>query len=295
MNVQIFFDLLRRQWITLIIIVLATTFAASTLFYFQPTQEKITLLFSVGVDETSVSEKSFDATKLSDDFAKTISGWMRSPTMAERVSGISGVPVGLSASGQAKQNFLVEVSYAEGNSDTITAATKQVITDEIQKYNAKSKFKFFTTTHGESLGTSGGDYKKTIVAAGAGGLLLAILWITLSAYLGGRVISTYEAERLLKTKATIVFRGVKKGELAFLKKITKKANNAVLIGTDTNVEKLREKLGINIKTAELPRDAGKISKNETKIVVVKIGTSKANTLRMLRAVFEDKIKLIVWS
>jgi hypothetical protein len=295
MDFQAFLGLLRRQWITLAVIVFATTFAASAIFFLQPPEEKLTLLFSVGVTEGSASEKGFDATKAADDFAKTVAGWLRSPTLAGRVSGISGTPVRLAALPQAKQNFLVEASFGEGSSDTISVATKKVLGEEIDKYNTNSKFKFFTTTHGESTSNSRGHLPKTLAAAAVGGALLAIAWIVLVSSFSGRVSSIREVEKILKVKAAVVFQNPKKHETAFLKKLAKKTNHAVLIGADISVAKLREKLQLNMKTAELPNDADKLGKNESKIVVVKLDTTKANTLRMLRAVFEEKIKLVIWS
>lgn len=294
MDFQSFLNLVRRQWLTVFLIAAVATLAATVMYFLQPPEEKLTLLFAVGVDEESVSEKSFDATKLADDFAKTVAGWLRSPTLAEKVSGISGTPVRLSASPQAKQNFLVEAIFLERNRDLISAAAKQVLSDEIEKYNARSKFKFFTTLHGESS-SSRENLAEALAAAAASGILLAIGWIVLSSYFGERVNSVREAEKILKTRAVVIFRNPKKEEVNFLKKLVKKSKHAVLAGADVDVAKLREKLNLEIKVVELPRDAEKIGKNETKIVVVKLDKTRANTLRMLRAIFEEKIKLVVWS
>ncbi len=296
MDFKAFLSLLVRQWLVVLAVVVATVSAAVAMYFLQPPEQKITFLYSTGVAEDSVSEKGFDATKLADDFSKTIAGWLRSPTLAEKVSGISGTPVNLSASPQAKQNFLVEATYGEkSGKNLVSAATKQVLSEEIDKYNANSKFKFFTTIHGESNSDSRGDLPKTLVAAIAGGALIAIGWIVLSSYFGGRVNSVREAERLLKTKSAVIFQNPAKMEVNFLKKLAKRESHAVLLGADISVEKLREKLNLGIHAAELPRDAEKIGKNETKIVVVKLDKTRANTLRMLRAIFDDKIKLVIWS
>ena len=138
-----FLSLVRRQWITVMVVLISAILASTTLFFLQPPGKKLTLLFSVGVSEKSVSEKSFDATKLSDDFAKTMAGWIRGTTLSERVSGISGVNTTLSATPQAKQNFLVEANFGEGSENNISQATKQVLNEELEKYNLNSKFKRF--------------------------------------------------------------------------------------------------------------------------------------------------------
>ncbi|MBU1090031.1 hypothetical protein KKF38_04560 [Patescibacteria group bacterium] len=295
MDFQAFLGLIRRQWLTVFLIAAATTLAATAMYFLQPPEEKLTLLFSVGVSEESVSEKSFDATKLADDFAKTVAGWLRSPTLAEKVSGISGTPVLLSASPQAKLNFLIEAKYGESSErDLVSAATKQVLIDEIEKYNARSKFKFFTTLHGESSATSRENLVEALAAAATSGILLAIGWIVLSSYFGGKVNSVQEAEKILRTRAAVIFRNPKKEEVNFLKKLVKKSKHAVLAGADVSVAKLREKLNLGIKAVELPRDAEKIGKDEIKIVVVKLDKTRVNTLRMLRAISEEKIKLVIW-
>ena len=157
------------------------------------------------------------------------------------------------------------------------------------------KFKFFTTVHGETISSTNNNLPKTLSAAGFGGILLGIAWLILLAYFGGRVNSIREAERVLKTKAAVIFRNLEKAEINFLKKLAKNSNQVVLVGADVSVAKLREKLNLNTKTVELPRDAEKIGRNETKIVVVKLDQTRVNTLRMLRAVFEEKIKLVVWN
>ncbi len=296
MDFQSFLSLIGRQWLTIFLIVVVTTLAATAVYFLQPPEEKLTLLFSAGVSEESMSERSFDTTKLADDFAKTVAGWLRSPTLAEKVSGISGTLVTLSASPQAKQNFLLEAKYSENSKrDIVSAATKQVLSDEIEKYNLRSKFKFFTTLHGESSSISRGNSAETLIAAATGGILLAIGWIILSSYFGGKVNSVRETEKILKTKTVVIFRNSKKDEINFLKKLVKKTKHAVLAGADVDVTKLRKELNLGIKAVELPQDAEKIGDNETKIVVVKLDKTRANTLRMLRAIYDEKIKLVIWS
>lgn len=286
-----FANFLRRQWLVIFVITLATTIAAGTVYYLQPQREKLTLLFSVGVTTDETSERNFDATKLADDFADTVTGWLLSPTFAERVSGIAGTPVALSGATQATQNFLIEASFLANSGDLVSAATKQVLADELVKYNADSKFKFFTTLHGESLTSANQGLLKTLVTAAVGGILLAIAWLILAANFGGRVNSVREAERILKTRAAVIFCSPKKDEINFLKKLAKKVNGAVLVGADFDAKKL----GLDFKTFELPSDAEKLGKNETKIVVVRLDTTRVNTLRMIRALADEKIALAIWA
>lgn len=286
-----FANFLRRQWLVIFAITLTTTLAATTFYFLQPPSEKLTLLFSVGVKTESEVEKSFDFTKAADDFADTITGWLRSPTLAERVSGIAGTPVGLTGEAQAKQNFLVEASFLANASELVAAATKQILAEEVAKYNAESKFKFFTTLHGESQNDARSGLVKSLAAAVFGGILLAITWLILSANFGGRVNSTREAERILRTRAAVIFHNPKKDEASFLKKLAKKSNNSVIIGADFDAKKLK----LDLKTFELPRDAEKLTKNETKIVVVKLDETRVNTLRMIRALSEEKIALAIWA
>jgi hypothetical protein len=295
MDLQAFASLLRRQYMTVVIVTLATILATTTIFFLQPPVKKLTLLFSVGVAAETDGERNFDATKISDDFAKTVAGWMRSPTLAERVSGIAGGIVALSAAPQAKQNFLVEARFGEDGARDITQSIKQVLNDEIEKYNLNSKFKFLTTIHGESLGDSRESLPKALAAAATGGILLAMLGIVLNSYFAGKVNSVREAEKLLKVKAAVIFRNPKKDEVNFLKKLVKKSHQAVLIGADLDVEKLRAKLNLGVKVLEIPKDVEKIGKSETKIVVVKLDKSRSNTLRMLKSVCGENLELVIWA
>lgn len=286
-----FANFLRRKWLVIFIITLAATLATTTIYFLQPPREKLTLLFSVGVKTESEVEKSFDFTKAADDFADTIVGWTRSPTLAERVSGIAGTPTALTGATQATQNFLVEATFLTNEGEFVAAATKQILTEEVAKYDAESKFKFFMTLHGESTNNARGNFAKTIAAAIFGGIVLAIAWLVLAANFGGRVNSTREAERLLRTRASVIFRNPKKVEANFLKKLAKKSNNSILIGANFDAKKL----GLELKTLELPRDAEKIGKNDIKIVVVRLDETHINTLRMIRALGGEKIELAVWA
>ncbi|MCF7846095.1 MAG: hypothetical protein K9L85_02555 [Candidatus Peribacteraceae bacterium] len=286
-----FANFLRRRWLIVSAITLATVLAAVTVYFLQAPTEKLTLLFSVGVNSESEVEKGFDFTKAADDFADTISGWFRSPTLAERVSGVSGTPVSLAGSAQTTQNFLVEATFLADAGELVPAAIKQVLGEELAKYNLESKFKFFTTLHGESTSDARGSLPKIIAAAAFGGIVLAIAWLVLAANFGGRVNSVREAERILRTRASVIFYNPKKADANFLKKLAKKSGNSVLIGADFDTKKL----GLELKNCQLPRDAEKLSKNDAKIVVVRLDESRVNTLRMIRALADEKIALAVWA
>jgi len=297
MDFRAFLDLIRRQRITMIIIVVATVLASSTIYFLQPSEKKLTLLFSTGISKESSSEKSLEAIGSADDFAKTIAGWMRAPTLAELVSEDAGTLVSLSATPQAKQNFLVEVRFDEDNdADNISQTTEQILNTEIEKYNASSKLKFFITLHGKSVANSRENPVKIITVALASGIFLAMMWIILGSCLGRSVSSIAEAEEILKTKAIVVFRNPKNEELNFLKKLVKSVQLPILLGVNVKAEKLRDKLNLGIKILEIPKDVEKINESEMKIIIVKLGKSKSNTLRMLKDVCEDKnVKLIVWN
>ncbi|MFA6458581.1 MAG: hypothetical protein WCV72_04330 [Patescibacteria group bacterium] len=286
-----FANFLRRQWLIVLAITLATTLAAATVYFLQQPTQKLTLLFSVGVQAESELEKSFDATKLADDFSDTITGWLRSPTFAERVSGIAGTPVAISGAAQATQNFLIEASFPANGGELVSAATKQVLAEELAKYDAASKFKFFTTLHGETLNVQSINLPKTLASAAFGGILLAVVWLVLAANFGGRVNSVREAERILRERAAVIFHNPKKDEINFLRKLAKKSANAVLVGADFDAQKL----GLELKTFELPHDAEKLSKSELKIIVVRLDQTRVNTLRMIRALSDEKIALAIWA
>ena len=292
-----FLNFARRQFALVATIVLATVIAASAIYFLQKPVEKTTLLFSVGVDESSVSEKSFDATKLADDFADTIAGWLRSPTFGERVSGVAGESVAAGGAAQSTQNFLVELSFADASKkDVVVAATRQILDSELEKYDAKSKYKFFTTLHGESSASSLRSPGKIFAAAIFAAFVLAAILLVFSAYFGGRIHSVREAERIAKMRAAVIFSSPKKDDANFLRLLAKKSGNSVLVGLDFDPKKLATKLNLNLKSVEIPRALDKLSKNETKIVVARLDISRANSLRMLRSLAGDeKIQLVIWA
>lgn len=297
MDLPAFVSLLRRNWITIGIIMLATLLASGIIGVLQPPAEKTTLLYSTGIATDSSLERGTETTKLADDFARTVTGWTRSPTFSEKVSGISGTVVDVSGVPQTKQNFLVTLTYASPeNADRITAAAKQVFDDELTKYNESSKLKFFITLHGESRSDDRASLVMTSLAALISGALLAIAWIILHAYFGERVSSISEAECILRQSASVTFRNLESLDLKFLGALLKKTGGqTILVGADLNLKILTEKLGGGIHTARVPKEANKLAKNDAKaIVVVRLDHTRASTLRQLQAIMDKEIKLAVW-
>ncbi|MFH1375362.1 MAG: hypothetical protein ABIH35_01690 [Patescibacteria group bacterium] len=297
MDLPAFLSLLRRNWITICIVMLATLLASSVIYILQPPAEKTTLLYSAGIAADSSLERGTETTKLADDFARTITGWTRSSTFSEKVSGISGTVVNVSGVPQAKQNFLITLAYASPeNADRITAAAKQVFADELAKYNENSKLKFFITLHGESRAPDRASLGVTSLAALVGGALLAIAWIILHAYFGERVNSISEAEKILRQSTSVTFRNLESPDLKFLGALLKKTGgNAILVGADVNLKILVEKLGGGIHTARVPKEANALTKNDAKpIIVVRLDHTRASTLRQLQALMDKEIKLAVW-
>jgi len=297
MDLLDFLNLIRRKWASVFIIVSAVILATGAIYFVQLPHAQTILLYSVGVSDKTDSEKSFDATKLADDFAHTIAGWMRSPTFSEKISDIAKIPTDVVGTSQAKQNFLVELFYDNPESaDRITAATRQVITEEIKKYNSNSKFKFFTTLHGESHILKFPNLKFATAVALIGGLLLAAMWIALQSYFSGRVNSIGEAEKLLGTPAIATFRRPSKKEIQFLKALLKKlGNHTHIAGADINIKKLATKLEATHKIISLPKESLTLVKNEGRfILIVRLDYTRTSTLRQIRALIDNKIPFAVW-
>jgi capsular polysaccharide biosynthesis protein len=290
--------LFRRQKLTIIVITLATIVAATVTYFVQPVTQIGTLLFSVGVAESSQIEQGIDATKLADDFAHTVSGWTRSPTFSEKVGALAESQVTVTSEVQAKQNLLVFLHYKESKTaDRAVVAVKQVFEEEMSKYNTRSKFKFFLSSHGESQTDTKVSLGSAIAVALALGIFLSLLWITIQAHLGGKISSQEEAEKILGVAATAFLHKPEKDEFKFLDVILKKIGSQVLlVGIDANLEKIEHKLRAGTKTFTLPKDAEILGKSHpTVVAVVKLDTSRATTLQELRSAVDGEIKLIVWS
>lgn len=296
MDLFAFLKLLHRQWTTIVLITLATLIAAFFVNSLQPPKFKSTLLYSAGISHETNSEKSFDVTKVADDFAQTVTGWMRSPTFSERVSSLSETSVSASATTQAKQNFLIELFYQdEEGKDKIIAATKQTLEEELKKYNQESKFKFFLTLHGNSSSVTKKSLFFVMSAAALGGLLLSLAWIILSSYLKGSVTSIEEAEKILGTKAAIILNGPSKNKLEPLKILLKRlGHQTLLIVADTKGKQLKKELS-DFKTIYLPEDIAKLMKNDNKaIVLVRLDETLTSTLRQTASLSGKELKLAIY-
>ncbi len=297
MDLRDLLALLYRQWLTLTAITLAVVIATVTITLQQPEQQQITLLYSVGISETDSANNSFDLTKIGDDFAKTVAGWWRSPALSDRISSLSSEVVVASATPQAKQNFLLELNFTDStNAEKIQTAAIKVLNEELARYNTQSKYSFFVTLHGATTISKDTTIVTLILAALLGGLLLAVGWILLYAYFGGRISSAYEAEQILDTTAALTFHKVNDPALAFLDVLLMKiGRHAVLAGADVSVKKIEAKLGTRTTTAEIPREAAVFSREHLAlIVVVRLDTTRLATLRQIRAATDGKIQLIIW-
>lgn len=292
-----FLRLVLRQKLTLGVIALAAMIASATVAFLQPPSYQTTLLYSIGIgSETQITE-GFDATKLADDFANTVSGWLRSPDFTQRLSELANTTVGISGETQAKQNFLVNLSYGDKEATSrISELATRMLKEEITKYNADSKFKFLATLHGETSATNQPNPIISIAAAGFGGLLLGIGWILLANLLGGRVASIEEAEKLLGVTAAVSFTSSRSNEINFLEALLKKlGGSAYLMGADVKIEKITKQLKGNYKAAKLPEEANLLVKSEAKpIIVVKLDVSKIATLRQIQALAEKELHLVIW-
>jgi capsular polysaccharide biosynthesis protein len=297
MDLREFCALLRRQWLTLFVIIFVTM-AATTVIYLQlPANQKTTLLYSVGLSATDAAKNDFDLTRTGDDFARTISGWFRSPNLSTKIGALVESEVAASSNPQAKQNFLVELSFTDAAlTDRVSAAAKQVLSEEIARYNAASKYQFFASLHGETTGETRPSLPLGLATALLSGLILATAWIVMWNYFAGRIGSVSEAEQLLGSHAAIQFRSPSDPELAFLDTLLARlGKHAVLAGADVNPKPIADKLGIKPTTAELPKEAAVFGREHLALaVIVRLDETRASTLRQIRAATDGKIKLIIW-
>jgi hypothetical protein len=286
-----------RNLLSFIIITSATILAAIIFCWQQPTQFRTVLLYSVGISTESATEKSFDATKLADDFSKTIAGWTRSPTFVEKLNAIVNAPIYALGANQAKQNFLLTLT---ANSKEITergiAAAEQVLQEELAKYNANSHFKFFATRHGESSEVIKPNFILSILAAAIGGSLLSLVWIFGLNYFSDKINSRAEAEQILGESATVFFTDPENTDFEFLKILLKKLGrkNTLLAAINCQTKNLQKQLG-ELKIAEFPRDVDQLTRSEINLIVlVRLDESRREVLRQVRGVFDGKIWLAVW-
>jgi capsular polysaccharide biosynthesis protein len=292
-----FLRMMLRQKLIIAVVVIAAMIASATVAFLQPVSYQTTLLYSTGIaNETQLTE-GFDATKLADDFANTISGWLRSPDFTRRLSELANTAVSISGETQAKQNFLVNLNYGDNEATSrISALAQRMLQEEIAKYNQPSKLKFVATLHGETNAAKQANLFLTLMAAALGGLLLAIGWILIANLLGGRVTSLEEAEKLLGINAAVKISYVNSEEINFLEALVKKiGSNATLLGADIKLDKLIKKLKNNPKNGSLPNEASLLVKSEARpIIVVKLDTTKISTLGQIKAIAEKDLHLVVW-
>lgn len=287
--------LFRRHTLVIVTIVVATSLAAGVAAALAKPKFTTAALYAVSVNETETTN-AYDLTKICDDFGHTIIGWLRNPAIATAVSDAIGFDVALSGEGQEKQNFLVTATYAPTDkSGALTAALTNALNDAVSRYNAGSKYKYVLTSVGAVTGTTAKNPVLIVAAAGFGGLALALTWVLILAYLSGRVVAIGDAEAIVGSPAAATFCSPKSKRLAFVDALAKRlGKHIVLVGLDTDITAIAEKLTTKVETAHLPTDAATLSTNATLIVVVRLDVTRLDTLRALIATVENPVKLVIW-
>ena len=288
--------LVRRHLVVCVGLVLLTAAAATALAWQQPHKTTTTLMFSISANDQVATPQVFDATGVASTFAETVAGWLKSPTLSDEISKIAGVTVNASGNPQARENFLVDVQYANPqDEDTVAKATKTVLDSEIAKYNKESKYKFTAVLHGESTATVSQSLIKAGVAGGVGGGLLALLWLLCAGYAAGRVAAVSRAEELLGVVAAVTYKSVRSNDTAYVEHVVKKlGKDALLLGADYEVAPLAHKLKLKCETGRLPHDADKMVKHAGHVaVVVRLDTTREKTLRHVRMLTEGNVVLVV--
>jgi len=285
MNILELIALLRRQWLVFVVIVTATLLAAGTLQQLQSPTAKVTQLYSVALQSVPTTN-SFDVTRVNDDFARTVAGWLQSPSFDAKISERAGVPVDISGAAQAKQNLLIDLTFADlANAETAANAASEVLQQEVGAYNASSEYKFALGKRAQDATMSKRGLPETLVAALLGGVLLSIGWVLLVSYLGGRVSNSREAEELLGVTAKATFCTKEHG---FVENLIKE--HAVIVAADCDLKKL----DIEKENIRVPEQADKLASKDAPLVIVRLDRTRASTLRQLRANCGGKITLAIW-
>jgi len=292
MNLIELIALLRRKWLVFVIVVIATLIAAIVFVGLQQPTVHITQLYSVAL-RNSPTTNSFDVTRVNDDFARSIAGWLQSPSLGAKIGELSGASVDISGAAQAKQNLLVELRIADpADIDAVATAANNILQQEVEAYNATSTYIFTLEKRTQDVATSNRGLPETLAAALLGGMLLSVTWILAASYFGGRVSSTHEAEELLGVSAASIFHSPTDPARAFFAELVKKNNQ--LASADSSIEQVIKQLDGNQKNSELPVDIGRIAHDKDLLLVVRLDHTRVSTLRQLRAMHSGTITLAIW-
>jgi hypothetical protein len=120
-------------------------------------------------------------------------------------------------------------------------------------------------------------------------VLLGLLWVTLWAYLDGRVHSVSDVEELTGGKAELVVRGARDSGLHYLKSIA----GSTLVGVECDASKLTKKLNLKLGLAKLPADADKLVGGKA-VLVVRLDATRKATLRALKLLKLKESVLVIW-
>ena len=231
----------------------------------------------------------FYAVEASEKFAETVSGWGKNPDLLNKISQKSGIEMGkkISVSPQKKQNLIIS-AMAKSNQEVIklAEATKEVFSQELEKYNAKSKrFNFIFSD------TVVKFQKVVFLALIFGGILLGIFLGILSAYFTefflGKVSFDEEVEGLFKKKVlTRVPHKWSKNDLNILKSFVLSQKKLVIVGVDIDVSKIAKEAKVDF--INFPDKASKIS-NKTVLVALTLGKTKMDTLKSLTNFTENEV------
>lgn len=289
--------LLCRRWLEVAGIVILTAVAAGTFAGLQPRGTESTLIMSISVESRLPTDHMFDAAGLSNQFADTISGWFRSPELSDDISELAGAPVAASVDRQATGNFLLKLNYADAKLEAAAVkAAREVLEAEVAKYNANSKFTFTINRHGELTQPTGANPELAAAAGAFGGAGIAVAYLLILAIATGRITAASQAEEILGVPATIRIRNLKSEEVAFLDQLLRKTGkDTLLAGVNLDPAQLAAALKHKPELAKLPKDADKLAESRQPILLVRLDTSREQTLRHARALLraDAETRLVV--
>lgn len=285
--------LIFRRKLILIAITMAAVIAATVVQSLAPVRFQTSQLYAISIRETETTN-AYDLTKVADDFGQTLVGWAKTPTIADDIKQKTGVLVGISGSAQTKQNFLLTMTHTEPKKAALLATSAtSALQNLIERYNAASKYKFAITLAGETTTANAKNSLLIGSAAGIASIVFGIAWVLVSALLSGRIIGTSMAEELTGTQAAVTLCQLKSKNIHFLDLLLKKyGKRATLVGADIDVTDLAAKLEHKPATAKIPDDANTL--DGMAVLVVRLDTTKIETLRAFRSVWDGEIKLVIW-
>jgi len=258
-----------------------------------PDIEKTTVYFTVKPLQTETQSSSLDPVESSMKIAETIAGWAKNPAFRQAILNDADIQIPsfkrkLSARKQNRTNVFWTISLY-GNeqkfSDKIANSLIKTFTKEFEDFNKNNSFPFAITNPKTFNSMQVIPLSWEILASILFGSLISLFSIYSYVSLIGKVSFTYQIKTIFPNSPSLVIpEKIGAHDVKLLEQFLTTFTSPKLIGTFPEAEKHFEVIGNHNLKIE----------TDTPILIARIGKTKINELKNLKAIFGEDLGIIIF-